>query len=727
MPISSINGLLNSLQNERLLTLSFPNSDGPAAGLLIQTLQAEEHASKDFKLELDVFSDDAAIPLKSLIGKLVTVELEKPDGSARYFNGHIFAFKRLRSDNGFSFYRMEVGPWTRFLTHRHDNYVFQNQSCVDTLREIFADYGTLPKVKFQAKGGDSPETYRVQWSESDYNYMHRRLEEKGWWYYFEHTADSHTLVICDDSTQAPPVDGESSIAFQGGNMVAQQDSIREWSPVREFAASSVALSAFDFKKPSFPPTGSADSRNTQGEVPNLEVYQYAGAYGMSNGAAGDQDATHRIQALNAMAKHFEGQSDCRQLQPGRAFTLENHFDHGGDDASGGEFFIAGVTHQANNNYFDTSGSTVYDNDFQAIRKTVPYRVPRGHNSEQPRIYGIQTATVVGPAGEEIHCDEHGRVKVQFHWDRHGKHDDSACCWVRVATTWAGSNFGIISLPRIGQEVVVQWLDGNPDAPLITGSVYNQNNMPPWGLPDNKTQSGILTRSTLGGTEANANALRFEDKKGSEEVWLHAEKDQRIEVEHDESHWVGHDRTKTIDHDETVHVKHDRTETVDNNETITIHNNRQERVDHNETISIGDNRTEDVGKNETITIGDNRSVTIGGVKTETVALAKMETIGLAKMLSIGAAYQTTVGAAMNTTVALFQAAEIGQWKTTKVGKSYTIDVADEFTVNVGKASFTMKKDGTILFNGHTFGVGTSGEQTFNADADITLKAKNIQEN
>jgi type VI secretion system secreted protein VgrG len=314
------------------------------------------------------------------------------------------------------------------------------------------------------------------------------------------------------------------------------------------------------------------------------------------------------------------------------------------------------------------------------------------------------------------------VRVQFHWDREGQYDDKSSAWVRVASTWAGSNFGFVAIPRIGQEVLVQFLDGNPDRPLITGRVYNQQNMPPWELPANQTQTGMLSRSSTGGEYENANAIRFEDKKGAEEVWLHAEKDQRIEVENDESHWVGHDRTKTIDRDETVHVKHDRTETVDNNETITVHNNRTERVDHNETLSIGDNRTEDVGQNETIsigqnqsvTIGDNRSVTIGGNKSETIAQAKAESIGLGKALSIGLGYQTTVGGAMNTTVGLMQAEQVGLSKSVMVGNKFSITAGDELEITVGKSSLVMKSDGTVLINGTTFNFSASGPVQINGD-------------
>ncbi|PVV27886.1 MAG: hypothetical protein B6D79_00065 [gamma proteobacterium symbiont of Ctena orbiculata] len=341
--------------------------------------------------------------------------------------------------------------------------------------------------------------------------------------------------------------------------------------------------------------------------------------------------------------------------------------------------------------------------------------------------GPQSAVVVGPAGEEIYTDQYGRVKVQFHWDRYGKSDENSSCWVRVAQAWAGKNWGGIQIPRIGQEVLVEFLDGDLDRPIITGRVYNAEQMPPWGLPANQTQSGILSRSTKEGTAANANAIRFEDKKGEEQLWLHAEKDQLTEVEHDEDKWVGNDRRKTIDHDETSHIKHDRTETVDNNETITIHNNRAERVDHNETISIGLNRNEQVGINEAVSIGSNRSVNIGGNKSATITMAKAETIGLAKALSIGLGYQVTVGAAMNTTVALVQASEIGIDKVTKVGKKYTLTAGDEIELRTGKSVLIMKSDGTILLKGVDIDVIADGETNVKAQKDIVMKGKNILEN
>jgi type VI secretion system secreted protein VgrG len=525
--------------------------------------------------------------------------------------------------------------------------------------------------------------------------------------------------------------------------------------VRRIVPGQYAASSYDFKSPRPIPGGAnlahVPTLNQQGDVLDLEVYEYAGAYAYKDAAQGQEVVKRRMEEIEVRGKHFEATGNDRCVQPGRYFSFTDHFEFK-DAADEGHFFITQTRHSARNNYLQATGvQAYYANDLLCVRKKLPWRPGRNFTSTEPKIYGVQTATVVGGKGKEIDSDEYGRVRLQYHWDREGTYTEESSAWVRVASTWAGSNFGFMAVPRIGQEVLVQFLDGNPDRPIITGRVYNACNMPPWQLPQNQTQTGILSRSSQGGGYDNANALRFEDKKGEEQLWLHAEKDQLTEVENDEKKWVGNDRTKTVDRDETSHIKRDRTETVDHDETITVHNNRTERVDHDEKVSIGDNRNEDVGidenisigknqsikvgvnrdetvgSNETIKIGSNRSVTIGGNKAETIAMAKAETIGLAKALTIGLAYQTTVGAIMNTSVALSQSAQIGMSKSTKVGKTYSIDAGDEFTVTVGKSTFKMKSDGTIEVNGHTFSVGTTGEQSFNASENIVLKGKEIQEN
>ncbi|MCU6432913.1 type VI secretion system tip protein VgrG [Undibacterium sp. Jales W-56] len=720
--------LLSNRQTNRLLRLSFPNQDGPDdAQLLPQVLNASEHVSKDFDFLVELISDNAELELKQLIGKMVTIELVREDGTLRYFNGYVFRFSLDHVDGSLAYYKMQLCPWLAYLSQRHDNYLFHGKSLQDQTEDIFADY-PIRDSELRIQGADPVMTDACQFAESDYNYLHRRWEAAGWLYWYEHRADGHTLILADQSdVQCPPIDGEAHMPWQAEGGSQEDDGIHRFTPVRTLMPTHYAASSFDFKQPR-PLLADIPTTTRQGDVPRLEVYEYTGAYGFKNQADGEARISTSMEALEAWSKRFEATANDRSAQPGRCFTLTGHFaigqtDHGASGASGSghasdaEFLILDVFHFAQNNYQATQhggGAAEYRNVFTCLRKKIPWRPARGYNSQDTRIYGLQTALVTGPAGEEIHTDEYGRVRVQFHWDRVGQFNEQSSAWIRVASAWAGSSFGMTSIPRIGTEVIVQFLDGNPDRPLITGMVPNAATMPAWSLPANKTQSGILSRSTPGGNYDTANAIRFEDKKGAEQLWLHAEKDQLTEVEHDEDKWVGHDRRKTIDHDETSHIKHDRTETVDHNETITVHNNRSERVDHDEAISIGDNRTEDVGKNETIHIGQNRSETVGasedihigsnrsvkvgGNKSETVSMMKTETIGLAKMLTVGGAYQTTVGAAMNTTVALMQAEQVGLSKTVNVGQTISFTAGEQFKIAVGKCTFIMNADGRIEISG-----------------------------
>jgi type VI secretion system secreted protein VgrG len=701
--------LLNTLrQHNRLLRLNFPNEDGPAAQMLANRLDAREGLSRDFRFVVEVISNDATIALKDVQGKMVTVELVREDGSLRYFNGYVFEFRRDGSDGGLVYYEMVLVPWMAYLRLRRDNYLFHNKTVLEQTDEIFADY-PICTSKLLISGEDPKITFACQYDESDYNYLHRRWEQMGWHYWYEHTASGHTLVLSDDSTRAEAIDGvRDDIPFQSEAGSNEDDGLASFRPVRRLVPASVALSSFDFKKPR-PVIVDVPTINEQGDVLRMESYSYAGAYGFSDSKDGDAQARIRLEEIEASGKYFEGHGNDRTIQPGRRFVLSGHFD--GDRDADLDFLIIDAHHIASNNYQDGAGTTsMYANQVTCSRTRIPWRPGPGFNSTQPKIYGLQTAIVVGPPGEEIYTDEYGRVRVQFHWDRAGQHDGRSSAWIRVATAWSGSNFGMTSIPRIGSEVIVQFLDGNPDRPLITGMVPNANTMPPWELPANKTQSGILSRSTPDGGYANANAIRFEDKKGMEQLWLHAEKDQLTEVEHDEDKWIGNDRRKTIDRDETNHIKRDRTETVGHDETISVHNNRTESVGVDETITIGHNRTERVGNDEHVSIGGSRHVVI--------TLAKTETVGLAKALTIGAGYQTSVGAAMNTTVGLSQSEQVGLSKTVDVGKTFAITAGDEFSIQVGDSSFVMRKDGRIEISGKEIIIrGSKKVEVHGDDVDI----------
>jgi len=688
--------LLQDRQHARILRLAFPYDDGPSSELLVNKLEASEGLSRDFDYTVELISDDALLDLKDMQGKLLSVQLVRHDGTLRYFTGYVFSFRLVRTDGGVAFYEASLGPWLKYLSLRKDCFLFHNATLYEQTASIFRDYLAHPQWECHRHGEDRPMTDACQFNESDYNYLSRRWEAAGWYYAWEHTAGDHTLILGDDSTYAEPIDG-IDIAFQRESGALEDNGIGEWSPLRRIVSASTALSSFNFKSPR-PVNVERPTILDQGKVLHKEVYEYAGAYGFRDSRDGERRATVRIEEIEHAGELFEGVGNNRNVVPGRWFRLGGHF-HGGSDKER-EFLIVAVRHSASNNYHvSDAGPPHYDNRLTCIRRTVPWRPGRGFNSVEPKMYGLQTAIVVGPPGEEIHTDQYGRVKVQFHWDRAGERDERSSAWLRVATAWSGPNFGMTSVPRIGSEVVVQFLDGNPDRGFVTGMVPNAANMPPWELPANKTQSGILSRSTPGGSYANANALRFEDKKGEEQLWLHAEKDQLGEVEHDEDKWVGNDRRKTVDHDETSHIGHNRTETVDNDESITVHNNRSEQVGRDETISIGANRSEQVGANETVSVGGNQFLSVGQNKTETVTIAKA--------LTVGAGYAVTVGGAMNTAVGLAQFEEAGLSRTTLVGKKYSITVGDELEIRVGQAHLVMKSDGTVLINGTRFDFAASG--------------------
>ncbi|WP_295990334.1 type VI secretion system Vgr family protein [Rugamonas sp.] len=675
-------------QGRRLLRMEYPRGDGPDSIMLVNAIVADEAMSRDFEIDVEVLSDDAGIALDDVTGKMVTVTLVRDDGTLRYFNGYVFAFHLVKTDGGFAYYHMELRPWLAFLRLRRDCRAFHLLSLTELCDAIFVNY--LGRDYQYRLLHEAPRlTLAIQYNESDHNHLHRRLEAAGMVYWYEHRIDGHTLFISDDSSRRTAIDGAGDMPYQSAAGAREDDGIDRWEAMRRIGSGKVTLNSYNFK---YARAGLVErpTLNHQGKVAPYEVYEDTGTYGFSNDDDGAAMAARRMEAIDAAGQDYAASGNHRAVQPGRTFTMSGHFSGGyrmdadgapQPDRAGRDYLILSARHTASNNYQNGRGAeSSYRNSFTCLRNTIRWRPKIGFHSTDVRIYGVQTALVVGPRNEEIYTDQFGRVCLQFWWDRVGEFNEKSSPWVRVATNWAGSGYGQICLPRIGQEVTVQFLNGCCDRPVVTGSLFNSANMPPWDLPDHRSQSGVVTRSTRNGTPDNANVLRFEDLKGKEEVWLHAEKDQRIEVEHDESHTVGNDRGKTVGHDETIQVAHDRTETVGNDEKITIHNNRTEQVGHDEQIDIGHERSEHVGANEQVVIDGNRS--------ELVLLAKEESILMGKSLFVGAAYQTTVIGAMNTSVGMAQVEEIGMAKTVIVGQESSLTAEVEHKITVGASVITI---------------------------------------
>lgn len=561
--------LIKSNVSKRLLNLYFPREDGPSAGLLVTRLVAEEEISRDFCYTVTCVSDDPAIALKDVQCRMVCVELLREDASSRWFNGYCHSFQRLEVNNHFAQYVMVLRPWLAYLRLRSDYWLFHNQTIEEQTKEVFCDLG-LSSYDLRIRESDPPRTFSCQFDETDYNYLHRRWEEMGWHYSYEHTDSGHRLILSSTSTTCEPVDGDTTIAWHHDAGSNKHDKISHWQPVRSVVSGKVGISHFDFKKP-VPARSGETSNHEQGDIHPIEVYQYLGLYGAKNDAHAKAIAKRRMEQIDGPGKLFEGEGDCRRMQPGRWFRLtQDHASQAYGDDGNAEFLILQVRHIVESNLLDPDKSRAeYTNQFRCIRRMIPWRPEPGFNSSPTLAPGVDTATVVGPKGDEIHTDKYGRIKVQFHWDREGKNDENSSCWLRVMTPWANKNFGMIALPRIATEVVVQYLQGNPDRPVVVGQFYNERHMPPWELPAHQTQSGMLTRSSKGGSPANANALRFEDKKGAEEIWVHAERDMRTEVEHNDSQTVGAERTIT--------VGANHTETITKNMTLTVKENLTETV------------------------------------------------------------------------------------------------------------------------------------------------------
>ena len=747
----------------------------PAADLRFESMTASAGLSLLGEMKLGLVSEKPDLQPEDLLGKPVTVTLALRDDAKRHFHGYVTHFGIGAHSGRYHGYQATVRPWLWFLTRTADCRIFQELSVPDIVKKVFEDHG-IADFEFKLFRSYRKWTYCVQYRESDYNFVARLLELEGIYWYFKHSDSAHKLVLVDSQSAHDAMSGYDSLPYFANEAEAPPDTefISHWRFARTVKTGQMVTTSYDFERPSTS-LEAEKKQQRKYELSDYERFDYQGDYTQADD--GTHWADNRLDEVQSRFEQLRGSSNAQGLSCGHLLKMARH----PREDQNAEYLITAESIQAHQATAESGSGHDFSCDFSAIPSAQQFRAQR--RTPKPFVQGPQTAVVVGPSGDEIYTDKYGRVKVQFHWDRYGQKNEKSGCWVRVSHPWAGKNYGAIHIPRIGQEVVVDFLEGDPDQPLITGRVYNAEQMPPWDLPANATQSGILTRSSKGGAYGNANAIRFEDKKGSEQLWIHAEKNQDIEVENDETHWVGHDRTKTIGNDETTHVKHDRTETVDNNEKITIGVDRTESVGSNEKIAIGVNRTETVGSNESITVGSNRSVTVGASETKTVALQRTHTVGVNETISVGVAQQVTIGAmqtvnigakqsvsvgasqsisvgaaqdvtvgaaqnvkvsaartikcgaALSTSVGADESRAVTGGRSTQVGKddalkitnNLVIDAGDSITIKTGSASISMKKDGTITIKGKDITVDGSGKINVKAGGDIVMKGSKILQN
>jgi type VI secretion system secreted protein VgrG len=699
--------------------------------LLFHTMHGREDLSRVAEYRLDLLSLKDDVNIDQILGKTVTVKLALDDGGTRYFNGYVTRFSQGSKYGKYRRYYATVHPWMWFMSRTADCRIFQEKTVPEIIKAVFADHPTS-SFKDECTGSYRKWTYCVQYRETDLNFVCRLMEQEGMYFYVTHADGKHTLVLAD-SYSGHTAFQKKPVPFIAPEDISRGDieNITAWNLTREIQPGVYVHDDYDFERPS------VDLQTkkvvSQGNPPSpYEMYDYPGEYLQKK--EGEALVAARMDEYAAQFETAQGVTNAKNMKVGSLFTLER----APRADQNREHLVVSATYDLEYNDYesmlDRSG-TEYRCTFVAMSSKQQFRPQR--LTPKPFVQGPQTAVVVGPAGDEIYTDKYGRVKVLFHWDRVGEKakDENSSCWVRVSHPWAGKAWGVIAIPRIGQEVIVDFLEGDPDEPIITGRVYNAEQMPPYALPANKTQTGIKTRSSKEGTPDNFNEIRFEDLKGSEQLFIHAEKNQDIEVENDETHWVGHDRKKTIDNDETTHVKHDRTETVDNNETITIHANRTETVDKDETITISGSRTESVSQNETISIGknrienvrDNESVSVG--KDQSLTVNGNRTVSVSKDESISVTGKRIDSVAKEESVEVGKSRDvtIGQDDMLQVAKKLMVDAGDEITIKTGSASIVMKKDGTITIKGKDITLQGSGKINAKASSDVVIKGNKVTQN
>lgn len=550
-----------------------------AQTLLFQSLSATEELGRLFEFNVLALAEARTdVDLESLLGKPAHVSLQLDDSTQRHLHGIVASAGLDGASGPYAAYRLTLRPWLWLATLRADTRIFQNIKIDALIKKVLQPYGG--DIEFKLQGSYPTYEYCVQYRESDFNFVSRLMEQEGLYYFFRHSDSKHTLVIVDKMSAHEPYPQHDKFKFRQGLGEGQHVGVvSDWRHHFELQSAKTTINDYNYLTPSTPLLKQSPSMHN-GAPAALEVYDPPGEY--LTAAEGQRYAKLRMEEADARYAAATAKTNIRGVAVGATFELTDH----PRNAENAKYLVVGTRIDVIYSGYEAGPrDSHFSCSFNALRAKDVFRSQR--ITPKPYIGGTQSAVVVGPSGEEIYTDQHGRIKVQFHWDRLGKKDENSSCWLRVATPVAGKAWGMIALPRIGQEVVVQFVEGDPDRPLILGSVYNAEQIPPYLLPDHATVSTFRSRSSKGGVAANFNELAFEDKKGEEYIRLHAEKDLLELVKHDAHMEVGNDQFRMVA------------------------KNLTEEIGENVARTIGKSVTETIGENVHVGIGKDASVEIGG--------------------------------------------------------------------------------------------------------------------
>jgi type VI secretion system secreted protein VgrG len=668
--------------------------------LLLNGFNCTEAISRPYVIHAEVLSQEPEVDFTDIIGQKATITLQTNDeNNPRYFSGYVSRFAQSGSDSVFHHYHMEIVPWIWFLSRHADCRIFHNLTIPQIIQKVFDAFTAKTKGPIQTnlQATYTAQEYVVQYRETSLNFISRLMEHAGIYYYFSHTDTDHTLIIADTSASAKdcPIQSTASHADTTASGDMFEDRIASLRLKREFKTGIYTSTDYNFKTPSTNMVASENTVISVGGNDPLEIFDYPGVHGTAD--EGRSISKIRMQEHEAAHRILSGSGHVRSFIPGYAFAIENHYRSELNDS----FLLTEVQHAATvgGTYLggQQGGGISYHNQFTCIPMAVPYRPPRV--TPKPLVHGPQTATVVGKSqdsanssddndpgtdGEEIWVDKYGRVIVLFPWDRAGQ----CSCWVRVSQEWAGQGWGSITIPRVGQEVLVSFLDGDPDRPIITGRVYNANQTVPYLLPDNQTRSTFMTRSSKGGSSSTYNELRFEDKMGAEQVFIRAQYDYDTQVLHDTREAIGNNRSLTVAKDQMETVGGDLhtqisggvIETVGKDVNTNITGNVVEKVGGDVNRNISGKVAESVGGDSNLGITGNLNLSAG----EAVNM----NAGTNLVSASGTAYSHNAGTSIDL--------QGGTTVTIQAGVTLTLSAGSSF-ITIGPAGVTIVGSPLVMIN------------------------------
>ena len=575
-------------QDERLIAVQTSVGEDY---FLLTGFSGHEAVSQLFESDLELVSSDLAADQKRLVGANVTFSIRPQDGTRSFFNGFISHFIAAEPAGRFGrSYRARIVLWLWFLTRASNSRIFQNMNVVDVAKKVFSDHG-FNDFEFRLLRSYSPYEYKVQYRETDFDFVSRLLEHEGIFYFFHQEDGRHTAIFADAPFAFRPGQREN-VSFVPE---AAWEQVHGWYHAYEFRPGRWTLSDYDFKKPRTDLTVSRPTVIDNPGMKKFEFFDHSGKY--FDKSAGDVLTRTRMEAEEATYHVVNGLGKVPSFRTGETFRLK---DHPITEETGASYALLSVHHHAQDtSYFSKDGEPGnYSNSFVALPVETGFRPPRV--TPCPLVHEPQTATITGPEGEEIYTDEYGRVKVQSRWDRYGKADENSSMFLRLAQSWAGNKWGAQILPRIGMEGVVEFLEGDPDRPIVTGCVNNADAMPPNKLPDDRTRSVFRTRSSP--NSSGFNEISFEDKAGSEQVFLRGERDEDIRIKHDAREWIGNERHLVVGKDQL--------EKVGGSKDLTILGNQNEKVAGTVSLAADGDLHQKIGQNSALKAGMHIAIEAG---------------------------------------------------------------------------------------------------------------------